>query len=112
MHDEDHDGALCPGCLQARDLIAQIEAAMDRSGEPDPFDVIATLPLMLESALANMLAEFDYEAQRESRLGVAVRLLMLAAARAEVVRVRAEGMRRWIAAENNAAMPGENAPLH
>jgi hypothetical protein len=69
---------------------------MDQHPEPDAFEVIEGLPFLLEGALTYLLTGFDYEAQRDSKLGKAVELLSVAAARAEGLRVQMEDIRRRI----------------
>jgi len=77
---------LCSGCAKTQQLLALVNA--ESTGEPDPNDVIDTLPLLFESALSYLLSEFDYEAQIESNTAIAIRLLAVGAARAEGLRPR------------------------
>jgi hypothetical protein len=94
MSIENQDGPLCPGCQQVVSLLHQAHRTLDQQSEPDPFAVIEGLPFLLESTLTHLLAGFEYEAQRVGRLGDAVRLLSMAAAQAEGLRVRADELRR------------------
>jgi hypothetical protein len=98
MCTENHDDhPLCPGCRQVVSLIHRAHEAMDRESEPDAFEVIEGLPFLLESTLTHLLAGFDYDTNRHSRLGIAVQLLSMAAAQAEGLRVQMEALRRSIA---------------
>ena len=90
MSIENHDEPLCPGCRQVASLLHQAHRTLDQQTEPDPITVIEGLPFLLESALTHLLAGFEYEAQRVGKLGSAVRLLSMAAAQAEGLRVRAD----------------------
>ena len=94
MSIEDQDESICEGCRQVVTLLNRAHTTMDQAPEPDPFAVIEGMPFMLEGALTHLLAGFDYEAQKDSRLGMAVQLLSMAAARAEGLRVRAGELRQ------------------
>jgi hypothetical protein len=95
MCTENHDDhPLCPGCRQVVSLIHRAHEAMDREPEPDAFDVIESLPFLLESTLTHLLAGFDYDTNRHSRLGIAVQLLSMAAAQAEGLRAQSDQLRR------------------
>jgi hypothetical protein len=77
---------LCPGCAQAQALIAQIENAA--SGELSADEIVATMPLLLESALAFLLADVDYATHSHRNAALAAHLLGVGAARAEALRVQ------------------------
>ena len=96
MSTEDQDEPLCPGCRQVVALLNDVHKAMDREPEPDAFEVIEGLPFLLEGALTHLLTGFDIETQRDSKLGKAVQLLTVAAARAEGLRVQMEDIRRRV----------------
>ena len=94
MSIEDQDESICEGCRQVVTLLCLAHETMDQAPDPDPFEVIEGMPFMLEGALTHLLAGFDYETQKGSRLGMAVEILSMAAARAECLRVRADELRR------------------
>ena len=98
MCTEDEDLPLCHGCRQVLNVLNTAHARMDRAPEPGPFDVIEGMPFLLESALTHLMAGFDVEAQPDSRLGMAVQLLSLAAAQAEGLRVQAGELRHPVEA--------------
>ena len=75
----------CPACAQAQGLVNRLGDDLDRRPPPPVDEVIELLPLLLEAALADVLAEFDCAANPHSRTARAVRLLTLGAERAQAL---------------------------
>jgi hypothetical protein len=72
----------CPACAQAQALLNRLSLRLEH--EPiTPDEVIATLPLLLETALADLLADFDAHRQAHTRTEQAIRLVALGAERAQ-----------------------------
>jgi hypothetical protein len=93
MNADTAEAPLCPGCLEVQDLIARAEAMETEDGS-DPQRVIRTLPALLEGALACVVLAASDAAHARGKLGEAVRLLGVAAAQAEALRVRAAELGR------------------
>jgi len=82
----------CTACAQAESLVASLAQTAEQQPQ-DCVDLLADLPTVLESALAFLFRDFDYEANIESNTAVAVRLIAIAADRlglvnAELVQLR------------------------
>ena len=72
----------CPACAQAQALLNRLSLQLD--DEPISADeVIATMPLLLETALAHLLADFDATHQTGTSAAEAIRLVALGAERAQ-----------------------------
>ena len=75
----------CPACAQAQGLVNRLADHLDRRPPPPADEVIELLPLLLETALADVLAEFDPAANPHARIARAVRLLTMGAERAQAL---------------------------
>ena len=75
----------CAACQRAHDLIEHESWGAD-AGFPTRADLIATLPLMLEKALAHILSEVNYDKEKDTPLGTGAHLLAEAAARMSLLR--------------------------
>lgn len=79
-----HRKSLCPACHKAQQLITEVtENSIGKvvtHGE-----IIHNMPLLLEGALSYVLAEFNYDAFKESHTAVGVRLIAFAAERSKIL---------------------------
>ena len=75
---------MCPGCAQGQALLYALTAKLNDE-EIGNDEVIDSLPLLLETILSKLLSEFDYEENLESNTAEAIRLLTIAAERAQVL---------------------------
>jgi hypothetical protein len=78
-----YDSPFCPACAEAQALVNRLSDELGNSTPPTAEAVIALLPLLLETALADVLAEFDPAAHPHARMARAVRLLATGAERAQ-----------------------------
>jgi len=65
---------VCPSCADAADLVQQVLSMRDDS----PFDAEKTingLPVLLESAVSYLLADFDYAKNMESHQAIGIRIV-------------------------------------
>ena len=76
---------LCRGCAQAQDLINRLAEQLEHETPPTPDEVIANLPLLLESVLADLLAEYDLKANPDTRTARAIGMLTLGAESAQLL---------------------------
>jgi hypothetical protein len=79
-----HRKSLCPGCDKAHELVDDIHASGTQQ-KVTHGEIIQTMPMVLESALSYLLADFDYDAKIESNTAIGVRLIAIAAERSQIL---------------------------
>jgi len=80
----DSDHPLCPACAQGQAMIERI-ARLSKSRPLSEKAVIDTMPLLLETILSNLHAEYDFEANTGTKTAGAIIMLAMAAERAQVL---------------------------
>ena len=76
---------LCHGCAEAQRLINWLSDQLEHETPPSPDEIIENLPLLLESVLADLLAEYDLNAHPTTRTARAIHLLTMGAESAQVL---------------------------
>jgi hypothetical protein len=76
---------LCRGCAEAQRLVNRLSQQLENETPPTPAQIVQSLPLLLESVLADLLAEHDPALHPHSRITRAIHLLARGAEQAQVL---------------------------
>ena len=76
---------LCHGCAEAQRLVNWLSLQLQHEPPPTSDEIIEHLPLLLESALADLLAEYDLNANPGTRTARAIHFLAMGAESAQLL---------------------------